>query len=90
MVTVVPLTVHTSGVVEAYVMLVNPDDAVACPAIENGALVPPPTKKFFPVTSLKSIVMVCAAPCEILSIQKDAPEAIPPDASKVPFTNTNR
>ena len=41
MVTVVPLTVQTPVVVDAYV-IGSPDGVVACPAIENGALVPPP------------------------------------------------
>ena len=41
-VTFVPLTVHTSGVVEAY-LTARLDVAVACPAIENGVLVPPLT-----------------------------------------------
>jgi hypothetical protein len=41
MVTVVPLTVQTLGVAAVYVTA-SPDVAVACPAIENATLVPPP------------------------------------------------
>jgi hypothetical protein len=81
------VTVHRVGVLDVNVTAKS-DVADAFEAILNGAVPTPPKK--LAVTPVKSKLIVCGEPIEMLSTQNDAPEALPPVLSKVPPTNTKR